>query len=586
MTTLFKKVDYSLAKLIQDIDMGEIGLPEIQRPFVWKKTQVKDLFDSMFKGYPVGNFLFYESAIPEPLRQIGLENKQKAPRLLIVDGQQRLTSLYAVMKGVPIRNNKYQTYKIAIAFRPRDGEFKVADAATEKDPEFISNISRLWADGTSKTQFTREFLTRLSETHPIDQAESDRLSDTIERLYGLVNYPFSALELSPSLDEEQVADVFVRINSKGKTLVQSDFILTLMSIFWDDGRNDLERFCQECTVPSAGASSPYNHYWEPSPDQLLRVIIGVGFRRAVLRYAYLLLKGKDLETENYSAERRDAQFAILKSVQKDVLNLQNWHDFFKILVRAGYRRSQMITSQMTIAYSYALYLIGKRDYHVDEFVLRDTIARWFFMAQLTGRYTSNPETTMEQDLTKLRGVNTAGEFASQLNRVIDETLTEDYWNITLPNELEKSSARSPGLFAYYAALNLLDAKVLFSRVKVSELLDPVTNPKKEPVETHHLFPKGDLQGLGVQDVIETNQIANMAMLEWMDNIKITDRAPSSYFPEYAARFDPQELQSMMYWHALPEGWENMNYFDFLAQRRKMIAQVIKDGFSRLYGFNP
>src|SRR5579864_2483332 len=141
--TLFKEVSYSLAKLIQDIELGEIGLPEIQRPFVWANTKVRDLFDSMYKGFPVGYLLFWANGIENGHRQIGTDYKQKIPRLLIVDGQQRLTSLYAVLKGIPIVREDYKRDRIYIAFRPKDQKFEVADAAIRKDPEYIQDISAI-----------------------------------------------------------------------------------------------------------------------------------------------------------------------------------------------------------------------------------------------------------------------------------------------------------------------------------------------------------------------------------------------------------------------------------------------------------
>jgi len=119
-TTLFKEVTYSLSKLVEDIEMGEMGLPDIQRPFVWKNNKVRDLFDSMFRGYPVGYFLFWANAGIDGKRQIGTDEKQKIARLLIVDGQQRLTSLFAVLKGIPVVREDFRKERIRIAFRPKD----------------------------------------------------------------------------------------------------------------------------------------------------------------------------------------------------------------------------------------------------------------------------------------------------------------------------------------------------------------------------------------------------------------------------------------------------------------------------------
>jgi uncharacterized protein with ParB-like and HNH nuclease domain len=100
--TLFTKVDYALGSLIDAIGSGQIGLPDIQRPFVWKNVKVRDLFDSMYRGYPVGYLLFWETGVNSGARKIGADDKQLAPNRVIVDGQQRLTSLYAVIKGIAV----------------------------------------------------------------------------------------------------------------------------------------------------------------------------------------------------------------------------------------------------------------------------------------------------------------------------------------------------------------------------------------------------------------------------------------------------------------------------------------------------
>jgi hypothetical protein len=581
MTTLFKEVNYSLNKLIADIEMGEIGLPEIQRPFVWPNTKVRDLFDSMYKGFPVGYLLFWANGVGNGHRQIGTNAKQKVPRLLIVDGQQRLTSLFAVLKRLPVVRSDYTKNQIQIAFRPKDQKFEVADAAIMRDPEYIFNISDLWAGDLSRTRFVRQFIARLNEYRPLSEDEEDHLIEAIDRLYDLQNYPFTALELSSTVDEEQVADVFVRINSQGVTLNQADFILTLMSVFWDQGRADLEKFCREARQPVTNQASPFNYFIRPDPDQLLRVNVGLGFRRARLRHVYSILRGKDLETETFSEEQRETQFAVLQEAQGYVLHLQNWHEFLKCLMRAGYRSEKMITSQTALLYSYVFFLIGKKDFHVDHYTLRDLVARWFFMVSMTGRYTGSPETVMEQDLARLRGLSTADEFVQTLDRVIEAALTEDFWNITLPENLATSSARSPSLFAYYAALNLLDARVLFSQMKVNELMDPAIRSRKASIERHHLFPKAYLQKIGYDSTRDRNQIANYALVEWSDNIEIKDTPPSAYYLDYAARFSPDELRRMLYWHALAENWAEMDYEMFLEDRRKRIAQVIKDGFARL-----
>ena len=292
--TLFKQVGYSLSKLIEDVDIGEIGLPDIQRPFVWTPAKVRDLFDSLYNVFPVGYLLFWINALNGNNRQIGTDIKQKSPRLLIVDGQQRLTALYAVLKGRNIIRSDYKEHSIQIAFRPSDAKFEVADAAIKRDPEFIQNISELWSSQQTRTRFVKDFIEKLRISREVSEKEEDHLIESIDKLYDLQHYPFTALQLSPNIVDERVAEIFVRINRKGVTLNQADFILTLMSVFWDEGRSQIEQFCRSARQPAIGEAAPFNHFIQPEPDQLLRVCVGLGFRRARLQYVYSILRGKDL----------------------------------------------------------------------------------------------------------------------------------------------------------------------------------------------------------------------------------------------------------------------------------------------------
>ena len=586
-TTLFKEVSYSLSKLIDDIEMGEIGLPDIQRPFVWKNAKVRDLFDSMYRGYPVGYFLFWENQIGEKTKQIGANTHQKVPHLLIVDGQQRLTSLYAVLKGIRVVREDYQTEQIEIAFRPTDGTFQVCDAAIRKDPEFLPNISNLFAPNASQYQIVGDYLTHLAayrerNARSISNEERQSCEHSLQRLFNLTSYPFTTLQLSANIEEEQVAEVFVRINSEGKKLNQADFILTLMSVFWEDGRKELEEFCRTARQPSTAGSSPFNHFVDPSPDELLRVAIGMAFRRARLKSAYSVLRGKDMETEVFSAEQRDRQFAKLQEAQAHVLNLTHWHDYLGILRQSGFTGANLISSQTTVYYTYILYLIGRVDLKVKGNKLGQIIGRWYFMAAITSRYTGgSPETLMERDLAALRAVTSADNFLAWVERVIAAELTKDFWAVALPNRLDTSSANSPLLYAYYASLNLLNARALFSKKHTRDVLDPAIKSTKSAVERHHLFPKSYLGSLGFKTPRETNQIANYALVEWNDNIAISDSPPSDYAPRYWSSLTAKERSDQAYWHALPVGWEQMEYQQFLEARRKGIAAVILDGFQRL-----
>jgi hypothetical protein len=582
--TLFRTTRFDLDHLIKSIDRGDVALPDIQRPFVWSNRKVRDLLDSMFKGFPVGYLLFWATGADVGARAIGVDDKDEMiPRWLIVDGQQRLTSLYSVLTGHPVVREDYTESRIRIAFRPHDGRFEVTDAAIEKDPEFLPDVTPLWKDyRITVTGYIARVETARGQ---IDSYVRDRIEDEFDRVRDLRAYPFEVVELDAAMDEENVADVFVRINSEGVTLNQADFILTLMSVFREKARKQLEEFARAAKKPSVGGASPFNWYIQPQPDQLLRVAVAVAFRRAVLKHAYSILRGKDLETGDFSPERREDQFERLQKAQDHLVNLVHWHEFLQCLERAGFRSSKMVSGQNAILYSYALWLIGRVDYQVPLDRLKEVIARWFFMAHSTGRYSGSFETRFEADVARLAGVPTgnADGFVTTLERVIDDTMTADYWSITLPNELATSAAKSPALLAYIAALNIHDADVLLSSSKVRSRLDPAIVLKKG-IERHHLFPKGYLKAvMNVSDKKRVNQIANFALVDWSDNIAISDLAPANYWPEQLAAkgLAGNTLAQAMYWHALPENWEHMPFDEFLAERRKRMALVVRDAITRL-----
>lgn len=584
LKTCFKRVDYDLAGLLHYIDIGDIGLPDIQRPFVWSNAKVRDLFDSMYRGFPVGYLLFWANQAVQGVKQIGTSEKvHHVPSLLIVDGQQRLTSLYAVFRGKIVLDEDYQERRIEIAFRPRDSKFDVADAAIRRDPEWIANISEIWASGKSSRKLINDFINRLSEKATLTEDEEEALAHNLDRLFDLQKFPFTALEISPSVDEEQVADIFVRINSEGVKLKQADFILTLLSVFWDEGRKALEDFCRQSRkVPGQGSgASSFNYFIQPDPDQLLRVSIALGFGRGRLKSVYQILRGKSMETGDFSVERRESQFKVLQAAQVEVLNITSWHQFLSSLLGAGYRGGEMISSQSALLYAYAFYLIGRNRFNVVEHVLQRLIGRWFFFSSLTGRYSSSPETVMDGDLNRVLVTKDGDAFAKILEDIMASELTNDFWEITLPANLESSSARNPELFAYIAAQNKLTAPVLFSHKKVPELLDPSLKANKKPLERHHLFPKAWLAKNGVDDMKVINQQANFALIEWPDNIDISDKAPTEYVPEIRSRFTDGAWKLMHELHALPKDWETLPYQDFLQQRRKLMAAIIRRGFDSL-----
>ena len=200
-----------------------------------------------------------------------------------------------------------------------------------------------------------------------------------------------------------------------------------------------------------------------------------------------------------------------RRLRRETLCLTNWHEFLKAVRRAGYRSRAMISSENNLMFSYLMYLIGHRDYGLDRRILREAIAQWFFMTSLTGRYTGNFESRVEQDLRRIAEAKTGDEFVATLNGIIDTALTQDYWTIQLPSSLETSSAYGPTVFAYHASLVLLNVRPLFSPLHLGELLDPSTHAPRSAVERHHLFPKAYLTRIGIDRTVQRNQIANFRL---------------------------------------------------------------------------
>jgi len=588
MAQVFKTTDYTIAKLIDDIEIGDIALPDIQRPFVWYKkiSKVRDLFDSIYRGYPIGYLLFWENANRSDYKNIGFEEKKrKIPRFLIIDGQQRLTALFAVMKNQEVLTPDYERKNIKIAFKPLDSTFKVGDAAIDRDPEYIADLSSLWS-GEGDFAIISSFIANLKEKREISKEEEKTISSNIQSLININKYPLTALEIAPNLEEEIVSDIFVRINSQGVSLTQADFILTLLSVYWEEGRKEIEQFCIDSRkIPEKETRfSSFNYLIKPDPDDMLRVLVGLTFHRAKMKDVYSIIRGRDMETGEFSEELRTQQFDKLKLNLPTILDNTNWQSFLKVLIGGGYKDEELISSKSAVLYSYIIYLIGKQNFNTQNHELQRIIGRWFVMSSLTGRYSSSPETAFEKDLNRIKEFNPDG-FISGLEKIIGENLTNDFWDITLVGQMETSSARSPEANAFYATLNKLGSPVLFSRKLVGDLYDPSLKIKKKRLEKHHIFPRNYLiskYGFDKnKDKAKINQIANLTFLEFEDNIEISDDKPSEYFAMVQKRFGENEIKEMLAQHAIPENFYQLEYDDFLQKRRKLMTGIIKKAFNKI-----
>ena len=590
MQQIFNNTTLTVNQLIEKIDTGELGLPELQRPFIWKDSKVRDLFDSMMRGYPIGYLMLWECPALEKKKSIGVDtHSYDSPKEVIIDGQQRLTSLYAVMKGKKVINSNFDEKFIVISYCPLQNKFEVGYQATKKDPEWIYNISDLFIS-TNTYKFIGDFISRLSEYRiskglVLTDDEQNAIVERINGVYNLKTHTLPVFDIKANAEEEDVSEIFVRVNSGGVSLKQNDFILTLLSLYWDEGRREIEQFSRESTFPTKGKTTAYNQITAVTAQDVIRVVMAYAFDRARLKYGYKLLRGADFEKKGAVDDTlRIQRFEILKEKLPDVLDVHCWHEFIKAIMNAGYLSEEIILSKNAIFYSYALYLIAKHRFNASYNENMHLTSLWFFYVSLVSLYTGAFESTVENHLNTIKTFSTLDEYKDFILSRAEERLTNDYFEITLVGSegLAVSGRGNNAWNAYVAALNIMNAKILFSKsnLLVSKLFEPGTDGNRKSLEKHHLFPKAYLKSQGYTDS-KINQMANYAFIDWKDNMDILDEAPSVYYPAVCAGMSTEQIRAMEDENALPHGWENMLYEDFLVERRKLMAAKIKEAFESL-----
>ena len=586
--SIYSPITPEVDTVLNDVLLGRIGLPDLQRPFVWKNDKVRDLLDSMLRGYPIGYIMLWESPgeMDDKKTVIGSNSKTyTAPKELVIDGQQRLTALLSAFYGVSVRDKSYKERVIRIAYDPLNRTFKVADAATDRDPRYVSAVSEVFKAYKDNTfyEYCDAFFDSLNESNEkkdepaITSEERNRIRRGFDDLIALEHYLVPTLNISYQADEEMVAEIFVRVNSKGQALGQDDFIMTLLSVYEPEMRERIEEFCAKSHVPAQGTS--YNPLIVVSPTHVIRATVGVGFKRGRLRYAYQILRGRNLQTKETSAETRIENFEKFGKALDKVLDLNNWHAYINILAQAGYISSSQVTSANALFFCYAFYLIGKYEFGMDTIPLQKLTRRWFYASALTAFYVGSFESDFERQLNDVAALGSADEFVAYFEREIAALLTDDYFRVTLPQNYDANEATGPSWQGFVAAQVVLGVKVLFSTAPLAQLLTMGSSGKKNALDKHHLFPDHYLKERGYFS--NRSNRANFTYLDYQNNIYIQDDAPQDYVPRYRDALGEDKFKRCCREHALPEGFESMDYEEFLAQRRVLMAQLVKDGFERL-----
>jgi len=586
---IYKNIPRSVGDLLRDVEIGRIGLPDLQRQFVWKDNKVRDLLDSMLKGYPIGYIILWDSPDDyENSKAIGNNEKTYTrPEDLVIDGQQRLTSLLAAINGLKVKDKNFKERRIRICFNPLEAKFEVWSQAFEKDANWISDISEVFkADKEfALPDFREDYIIVLNASRekkgqePVSRVERNQIERNLVELLKLKEYVIPTLEIMTAADEEEVADIFKRVNSGGQKLNENNFIETLIAVYDTAIYDKIHAFCEDSRIPKNGTA--YNQIMEVSPQHLIRMAVGLGFRRARMKYAYMLLRGRNLESGETTAQTREDNMAIFRKALDIALDLNNWHAFLNLFGNAGYLRGSDVASTYVVIYGYVLYLIGKYDYKVEPMLLRKVITQWIFMSAITSFYSTSPESTVEKQFADIRDVKNAEEFVDYITRSIETSFTDDFFNVNLPASLNSSSSTSPAWFGYIAALNVLGTPMWLSTSPLSKHLIVGSSGNKASVDKHHIFPKEYLSSIGITEDRDRNQIANFTYLDYNTNIDISDNPPVDYVGRYKEKLGHEAFSNSCMQNAIPEGFEHMTYFEFLEKRRKLMSGIVRKAYIQL-----
>jgi len=592
----------SIDGILSFIKNGEIAIPEIQRPFVWDSSKVRDLIDSLYKGYPVGYIITWKN--PDVKLKDGTFALGKK---VLIDGQQRITALTAAILGQEVFGSDYRKKRIKIAFNPREEKFEVSNPAIEKDSIWISDISKIFTNDFNTFSYIFKYC---SENNISDMEEQSKLANTITNLIAIKNNNLGIIDLSHKLDIETVTEIFIRINSKGVVLSQADFAMSKISSNEVYGGNTIRKtidyFCHLAKNPIDYVAIRENDteycnkddfnkikwiakenedLYSPSYTDVLRVAFTYKFNRGKLADLVSLLSGRDFETREYKDEIAEESFKLLHEGVLDFVNETNYKRFIMIIKSSGIIDSSLVRSQNVLNFAYTLYLTLKAK-GIQPNKIENLVRRWLVLSILTGRYSSSPESAFDYDIKR---IVEADDIELYIKHVEDGELSDAFWNNILVTKLNTSVTSSPYFNVYLMAqIRNGDRGFLSSHIDVKTLIEGRG-------DVHHIFPKKYLQKNGLNNRGQYNQIANYVYMQSEINIKISDKSPDKYFNElieqcnngeikYGGINNIDELNNNLNENCIPREVFNMNidnYNEFLELRRRLMAEKIKEYYYKL-----
>lgn len=586
------------------IKSGEIAIPEIQRPFVWKAKQVRDLIDSLYTGYPTG-YLIISQNPDMKLKDGSLAVGKK----IMIDGQQRTTALMTAIVGMEVITENFGKRRYKISFNPllpedtEEERFKVQDNATIKDKKWIADIAEVFSSDFDQYNFIEEY----RKNNP--EVSGSVINNAIMKLLRIKSCQIGVITLDKDLTIDEVTEIFIRINSQGAKLNQSDFAMSKIAANVSYGGNMLRKgidyfshlaaqpdwYSDMCNDKDFKDSEYFKamqwlkddkeDIFDPNYGDILRIAFMYKFGRGKMKDLVSLLGGRDFETREYKEEIAEASFALLKEGVLDFMNRYSFSNFLLAIKSAGFITPKLINSSMTLDFAYTLFLLLHADPSFDKKLIDKYVTKWYVLTTLTSRYIGSPETVMDADL---RNIKSKG-FKQFFAEIEAAELSETFWNIGLVQRLETSAINSPYFNTFIAAQIHNSEDALFSKgTKISDLITIIG-------DVHHIFPKQYLIKNGWKDKATYNQIANYTYLDTQVNKDISDDAPYVYFGKAFAACDNgesaygnisirSELLANLNDNCIPTdivAMEHTDYLCFLDKRRKMMAKKIQNYYNNL-----
>ncbi len=573
------------------VKSGEIAIPEIQRPFVWSSTKVRDLMDSLYQGYPIGYIIAWRN----PNIKLKDGSLSEGKRVLI-DGQQRVTAITAAVIGSQVVNKDYKKVTIKIAFNPIEEKFEVLNPAISKDKKWIDDVSPLITGEQRLSKITREYLAN----NPNENEE--QIEDILENLKSITKKQIGLIELSGDLDIEKVTEIFIRINSQGVELSQADFVMSKIAANEEYGGNLLRKaidyFSHLAVAPEfydhiaendkdfAKTEYFYKISWlknenddlyDPTYKDVLRVAFTYKFSRGKISDLVSLLSGRNFETREYEEDIAANSYATLIDGVKDFISETNFKRFIMIIKSAGFVTNKLIRSVNALNFAYIIYLKLKEQ-NYNSSLIEKYIKKWFVLSLLTGRYSGSPESRFDFDIKNI----SKKDFRDYLKEIEDAQLSDAFWSAELIQRLNTSSSTSPVFNVFLASQCYFNEKGFLSKdISVKDLIE-------QRGDVHHIFPRDILKKKGLTRG-QYNQIGNYVYTQSEINIKIGNKPLEKYLSEikdqcngggllYGGINKLTLLFDNLKQNAIPDTIFDMNaedYQDFLIQRRKKMAEKMR-----------